>query len=100
VGQKDRRALDTFFGVVGAGAIFRERNNEFYSWRATRTTEVFDVLHQLWPFLGEFKREQIRDAVARLREVRAPLKRRVREVELYIDEIERLVSHELAKRSG
>lgn len=91
VGQKMQPALERFQAAVGVGRIYRERNNTFFSWRATNAADQYRTIRLLWPYMTEPKKAQGRDALQRLRERRSTLTRRVAAVERTLDLMEEVM---------
>ena len=65
VSQKDRRVLDKFQVIVGAGKVYGNKRG-MHSWDCFRKDDVLKVLKKLWPYISEQKREQATLAQARV----------------------------------
>lgn len=65
VSQKDRKVLDIFQSIVGAGKVYANKR-EMHSWDCYRQDEVYKVLDMLWPYLSEEKQAQANKARERV----------------------------------
>ncbi|MCZ2111136.1 MAG: hypothetical protein LC118_16455, partial [Dehalococcoidia bacterium] len=71
--------------------LYSERKGTFSSWRATNAGDQYRTIRLLWPYLTEPKKQQGREALARLRERRSTLTRRVAAVERTFDLMEEVM---------
>lgn len=91
VGQKLRPTLERFRAAVGVGQLYSERKGTFSSWRATNVADQYRTIRLIWPYMSEPKREQGRETLARLRDRRSTLTRRVAAVERTLDLMEEVM---------
>lgn len=76
ISQKDRRVLDRFAAALGVGKVYgpythgRGAAELRYSYSANGRPAVTHIIAELWPYLGDVKREQAMLALARYDESR------------------------------